>query len=77
MRSFITLIFIAFLSSFQVNAQSEVVNFNTHLETLITSMPSSNLDFAAKKRDILNTKINAKLKGEVDLFFVADKSKIC
>ena len=77
MRSFITLIFIAFLSSFQVNAQSEVVNFNTQFETLITSMPNSNLDFAAKKKDILNIKINAKLKGEVDLFFVADKSKPC
>lgn len=32
---------------------------------------------AAKKKDILNAKINSKLKGKVDLFFVADKSIVC
>lgn len=77
MKSFITLIFIAFLSSFQMNAQSEVVSHTTSNETLFFSMPTSNTEIAAKKKDILNTKINSKLKGEVDLFFVADKSKIC
>ena len=30
-----------------------------------------------KKRDILNAKINSKIKGEVDLFLVTDRSEMC
>jgi iron uptake system EfeUOB component EfeO/EfeM len=32
---------------------------------------------AGKKRDMLNAKINSKIKGEVDLFLVADRSEMC
>ncbi len=82
MKSFLILFFIAFLTTLNVNAQSndEVVNpevvvaFNTLVEQVEVD---SNLEITAKKKDILNAKINSKIKGEVDLFFVADKSKIC
>ena len=82
MKSFLILFFIAFLTTLNVNAQSNdevinpdvVVEFNTLVEQVEVD---SNLEITAKKKDILNAKINSKIKGEVDLFFVADKSKIC
>jgi len=82
MKSFLILFFIAFLTTLNVNAQSsnEVVNLEVVVEfnTLVEQVEvDSNLEITAKKKDILNAKINSKIKGEVDLFFVADKSKIC
>ncbi|MCX7547136.1 hypothetical protein OS188_04125 [Xanthomarina sp. F1114] len=77
MKFFVTLIFITFLSVFQMNAQEEVGTYNTSEAFLLISLSNTDTELAAKKKDILNTKINSKLKGEVDLFFIADKSKIC
>ena len=82
MKSFLILFFIAFLTTLNVNAQSndEVINLDVVVEfnTLVEQVEvDSNLEITAKKKDILNAKINSKIKGEVDLFFVADKSKIC
>ncbi|TYA53874.1 hypothetical protein [Formosa maritima] len=82
MKQFIILIFIALLTTFQVNAQSNVDVINptikVELNNTIEQMQAESYnDITAKKKDILNAKINSKLKGEVDLFFVADKSKIC
>lgn len=79
MKSFLILIFIALLSSFQGHAQSHLEIQTVSTEILLTSLPKVEKDanIAAKKKDILNAKINSKLKGEVDLFFIADKSKTC
>lgn len=82
MKSFLILIAIFLLTTFQVNAQSnvEVLNpvFDVEVNNIIEQVQTdSDKEITAKKKDILNAKINSKLKGEVDLFFVADKSKIC
>lgn len=82
MKPFFILFFIAFFTTLNVNAQTEVEVRNLEvaieLHTFIEQVEAnSNIEIAAKKKDILNAKINSKINGEVDLFFVADKSKIC
>lgn len=76
MKPFLILVFIALFTSFNMNAQSqvEVINPINVVEVFNVEL---NKEITAKKKDILNAKINSKLKGEVDLFFVADKSKMC
>ncbi|MFL0353793.1 hypothetical protein [Xanthomarina sp. GH4-25] len=82
MKSLLILFAIVLLTTFQVNAQSQVAVINPTIEVVIQNTveevkSNSNKEITAKKKDILNAKINSKLKGEVDLFFVADKSKMC
>ncbi|PWK17704.1 hypothetical protein [Xanthomarina spongicola] len=82
MKSFLILIAIVLLTTFQVNAQSNVEVLNPTIEVALNNNVEqikldSNKEITAKKKDILNAKIDSKLKGEVDLFFVADKSEIC
>ena len=82
MKLFLILIAIVLLTTFQVNAQSNVEVLNPTIEVALNNNVEqikldSNKEITAKKKDILNAKIDSKLKGEVDLFFVADKSEIC
>jgi len=77
MRLPIILIFIAFSSIFQMNSQSQIELHTISPVKIVASMSMVELELVSKKKDILNTKINSKIKGEVDLFFVAEKSKIC
>ena len=67
-----------------LNAQSSVevkeekiVVVGDAVELVAFEVITLKTDVAAKKKDILNAKINSKLKGIVDLFFVADKSIVC
>ena len=80
MKPFLILIFVAILSTFNSHAQVQVetplVITKVVLKVDIVNVDDAN-NVAAKKKDILNAKINSKLKGEVDLFFIADKSKMC
>ncbi|HLV69169.1 MAG TPA: hypothetical protein VKY34_00585 [Xanthomarina sp.] len=80
MKLFLILIFVAFLSTYNSQAQTQVetplVITKVVLKVDIVNVDDAN-NVAAKKKDILNAKINSKLKGEVDLFFIADKSKMC
>jgi hypothetical protein len=63
-------------SEIQNKKQLEVVQDNI-VELVTFEVKTLKVDVAAKKKDILNAKINSKLKGIVDLFFVADKSIVC
>jgi hypothetical protein len=80
MKPFLILIFVVFLNSFNANAQTNIET-NPILTEVVLNVDALSIDsenqVAGKKRDILNAKINSKLKGEVDLFLVTDKSKIC
>ncbi|MCX7549994.1 hypothetical protein [Xanthomarina sp. F2636L] len=80
MKPFLILIFVALFSTLNATAQAPIETLPELTEVVLNvdtlSMDSTN-EVVAKKRDILNAKINSKLKGEVDLFFVADKSKMC
>ncbi|GGG57547.1 hypothetical protein [Bizionia arctica] len=75
MKTFLTLIFVAFLGTFNMNSQTSI-EINPIISEVVLSIDSAE-QIAAKKRDILNARINSKLKGEIDLFFIADKSKRC
>ncbi|MEO8934182.1 MAG: hypothetical protein ABI295_07725 [Xanthomarina sp.] len=77
MRSFVILAFFTFLLSFQAHAKSEVEILNTSVQAVIARLPKMDADVATRKKDTLNTKINARLKGEVNLFMVVDKIKVC
>ena len=80
MKPFLILIFVAFLSTFNSHAQNQVETQPVITEVVLNAATVHEDDannVAAKKKDILNAKINSKLKGEVDLFFIADKSKMC
>jgi hypothetical protein len=80
MKPFLILIFVAFLSTFSSHAQNQVETQPVITEVVLNAATVHEDDannVAAKKKDILNAKINSKLKGEVDLFFIADKSKMC
>jgi hypothetical protein len=86
MKPFLIIGIFAIISFTELNAQSnielydenqvEIVN-DTVLELAAFEYKTLKVDVAAKKKDILNAKINSKLKGIVDLFFVADKSIVC
>ncbi|HLV14978.1 MAG TPA: hypothetical protein VKY41_07345 [Xanthomarina sp.] len=60
-----------------MNSQSQIELHTISPVKIVASMSMVELELVSKKKDILNTKINSKIKGEVDLFFVAEKSKIC
>lgn len=86
MKPFLIIGIFTIISFTELNAQSnielydenqvEIVN-DTVLELAAFEYKTLKVDVAAKKKDILNAKINSKLKGIVDLFFVADKSIVC
>jgi predicted porin len=82
MKSFLILFAIVLLTAFQASAQSNIEVLNTTTEVVLNNnveqvKTDSNNEITGKKRDRLNAKINSKLKGEVDLFFVADEIEIC
>ncbi len=85
MKQFLILSIFAMMSFTGLQAQSNieinedeklVVIKDTVVELVAFKVKTLETKVAAKKKDILNAKINSKLKGIVDLFFVADKSII-
>ncbi len=85
MKQFLILSIFAMMSFTGLQAQSNieinedeklVVVKDTVVELVAFKVKTLETKVAAKKKDILNAKINSKLKGIVDLFFVADKSII-
>lgn len=65
-------------SATEVTKTTNEVTINTTVEvTNVITVKIVDEKVAAKKKDILNAKIDSKLKGQVDLFFVADKNKTC
>lgn len=81
MKPFLIIIFAALLSTYNSQAQTQVETTPQILTEVVLNDEAITIHdatkFAAKKKDILNAKIDSKLKGEVDLFFIADKSKMC
>ena len=84
MKQFLIIGIFAMMSFTGLNAQSSVevneekiVVVGDAVELVAFEVITLKTDVAAKKKDILNAKINSKLKGIVDLFFVADKSIVC
>ena len=85
MKQFLILSIFAMMSFTGLQAQSNieinedeklVVVKDTVVELVAFKVKTLETEVAAKKKDILNAKINSKLKGIVDLFFVAGKSII-
>ncbi|WP_162919991.1 hypothetical protein [Hanstruepera ponticola] len=73
-------IFLFFALSFSgVQAQSNVETQKPELkvEVIKTEKASTTKEVAAKKKDILNTKISLKLKGEAGLFIIKEKRIAC
>lgn len=86
MKQLLILSIIAIFSVTRLQAQSTTevtkitteVTANTIVEVMdVITVKIVDEKVAAKKKDILNAKIDSKLKGQVDLFFVADKNKTC
>lgn len=81
MKQFLILAVFIFLGFNNLNAQSNLEIQNEEKTALIITEVSKEMSVdkktSAKKKDILNAKINSKLQGKVDLFFVADKSIVC
>lgn len=81
MKRFLILTVFTILGFTSLNAQSNIEIQNEDTAVIIPVNISKEItvkpETAAKKKDILNAKINSKLQGKVDLFFVADKSIVC
>ncbi|WP_250432766.1 hypothetical protein [Hanstruepera flava] len=81
MKRFLILCVFIFLGLNNLKAQSNLEIQNEEkvvvLNGIMKEEAIASKETAAKKKDILNAKINSKLKGKVDLFFVADKSIVC
>ncbi|WP_223033166.1 hypothetical protein [Hanstruepera marina] len=83
MKRFLILCVFIFLGLNSLKAQSNLEIQNKEIVAVDVANTDTEKDIiniketAAKKKDILNAKINSKLKGKVDLFFVADKSIVC
>ena len=82
MKRFLILAVFTILGFTSLNAQSNI-EINKDNKSVVNPLLFNDIETtikketAAKKKDILNAKINSKLQGKVDLFFVADKSIIC
>lgn len=79
MKKFLFISLFAALSFTGVQAQSqiEVEKSDLKKEVRKTDKKLSIKEVAAKKKDILNTKINLKLNGEAGLFIIKEKRIAC
>lgn len=79
MKQFLFIFLFIALSFSGVQAQSNVETKKPELkvEVIKTDKASTNKEVAAKKKDILNTKISLKLKGEAGLFIIKEKRIAC
>lgn len=81
MKQFLILAVFTILGFTSLNAQSNIEIQNEDKAVInpvnFSKVITVKKETSAKKKDILNAKINSKLQGKVDLFFVADKSIVC
>ncbi|PNQ73317.1 hypothetical protein C1T31_07300 [Hanstruepera neustonica] len=81
MKQFLFICMFAALSfsGLQAQSDSQVVTLEKKTERITKENVSNKAvdKVAAKKKDILNEKINLKLNGQEGLFLVADKRIVC
>lgn len=81
MKQFLFICMFAALSfsGLQAQSDSQVVTMRKKTERIAKENVSKKADLklAAKKKDILNAKINLKLAGQEGLFLVTDKRIVC
>ncbi len=81
MKQFLIICMFAALSfsGLQAQSDSQVVTMEKKTERIATENVSKKAEekVAAKKKDILNAKINLKLNGQEGLFLVTDKRIVC
>ena len=81
MKQFLFICMFAALSfsGLQAQSDSQVVTMEKKIERIAKENVSKKADLklAAKKKDILNAKINLKLAGQEGLFLVTDKRIVC
>jgi hypothetical protein len=81
MKQFLFICMFAALSfsGLQAQSDSQAVTMEKKIERIAKENVSKKADLklAAKKKDILNAKINLKLIGQEGLFLVTDKRIVC
>lgn len=61
----------------QTSNKTEDVKVSEPITELSTDGKTTNIDVAAKKKDILTNKIETKLNGKINLFIVKEPRLIC